>query len=98
MKELKDTMSMMTSDDYKERFKAEYYQLETRYLKLHRMYENWDNLDFKPTCPKAWYEKQLKAMLDYLNVLGARAVLEDVELDQDEELKDILIAHLQSDS
>lgn len=98
MKELKDTMSMMTSDDYKERFKAEYYQLETRYLKLHRMCENWDNLDFKPTCPKAWYEKQLKAMFDYLNVLGARAVLEDVELDQDEELKDILIAHLQSDS
>ena len=98
MKELKDTMSMMTSDDYKERFKAEYYQLETRYLKLHRMCENWDNLDFKPTCPKAWYEKQLKAMFDYLNVLGARAVLEDVELDQDEELKDILIAHLQSNS
>lgn len=98
MKELKDTMSMMTSDNYKERFKAEYYQLETRYLKLHRMCENWDNLDFKPTCPKAWYEKQLKAMFDYLNVLGARAVLEDVELDQDEELKDILIAHLQSDS
>lgn len=98
MKELKDTMSMMTSDDYKERFKAEYYQLETRYLKLHRMCENWDNLDFKPTCPKAWYEKQLKAMFDYLNVLVARAVLEHIELSQDEKMLDLTLVKLQSDS
>ena len=27
---LQDTMSMMVSDDYKERFKAEYYQLKIR--------------------------------------------------------------------
>lgn len=27
--ELKDTVEMMTSSDYKERFKAEYYQAET---------------------------------------------------------------------
>lgn len=29
--ELKDTIEMMTSDDYKERFKAEYYQTKIRY-------------------------------------------------------------------
>ena len=52
----------MTSDDYKERFLAEYYQLETRYLKLRKMYENWDKLPFTPTCSKSCYEKQLKAM------------------------------------
>lgn len=44
MKDLKETISLMTSEDYKERFLAEYYQLETRYLKLRKMYENWDNL------------------------------------------------------
>lgn len=32
--ELKDTIEMMTSSDYKERFKAEYYQLKLRYDKL----------------------------------------------------------------
>ena len=29
--ELKDTISMMTSSDYKERFRAEYFQLKIRY-------------------------------------------------------------------
>lgn len=39
MKDLKETVSLMTSEDYKERFMAEYYQLETRYLRLRKMYE-----------------------------------------------------------
>ena len=72
--------------------------METRYLKLHKMHENWDNLDFKPTCPKSWYEKQLKAMFDYLMVLVARAVLEHIELSQDEKMLDITLANLQSDT
>ena len=29
--EFKDTIAMMTSEDYKERFKAEYYQTKIRY-------------------------------------------------------------------
>ena len=32
--ELKDTIEMMTSNDYKERFKAEYHQTKIRYEKL----------------------------------------------------------------
>ena len=34
MKELKDTIEMMNSADYKERFKAEYAQTKIRYEKL----------------------------------------------------------------
>ena len=34
MKELRQTIDMMTSDDYKERFKAEYYQTKIRYERL----------------------------------------------------------------
>lgn len=34
MYELKDTVELMTSEDYKERFKAEYRQLFIRYQKL----------------------------------------------------------------
>lgn len=32
--ELKDTAKLMASEDYKERFKAEYWQLKIRYEKL----------------------------------------------------------------
>lgn len=35
--ELKDTIEMMQSADYKERFKAEYYQVVIRYQKLKAM-------------------------------------------------------------
>ena len=84
MKDLKETISLMTSDDYKERFLAEYYQLETRYLKLRKMYENWDNLPFTPTCPKSCYEKQLDAMFNYLVILVSRALQEEIKLDCDE--------------
>ena len=82
MKDLKDTVAFMTSADYKERFKAEFYQLETRYLKLKAMCDKWDKgeLDFEPTCPRSMYDKQLKAMYAYLDVLMDRAKLENIEL------------------
>lgn len=81
-KELKDTVAGMTSADYKERFKAEYYQLKIRFNKLREMCLIWDagNLNFVPTCPRVIYEIQLNAMVDYLAVLETRAALEKVEL------------------
>lgn len=80
--ELKDTVEMMNSADYKERFKAEYNQLAIRYKGLKSMLDKWDNgtLQFKPTCPRSTYNMQIKAMVDYLAVLEARAVMENVEL------------------
>lgn len=70
------------SDDYKERFKAEYYQLVTRYRGLKSMLTKWDErtLNFEPTCPRSTYNMQIKAMTDYIAVLEARAVMEDVDL------------------
>ena len=55
MKELQETATMMCSADYKERFHAEYYQLETRHEKLKAMVEKWDKgeLSFTPTCPRS---------------------------------------------
>lgn len=52
--ELKDTVEMMTSSDYKERFKAEYYQLKLRYDKLALMITKWDEgtLGFEPSCSR----------------------------------------------
>lgn len=81
--ELRDTVEMMNSEDYKERFKAEYQQNVIRYQKLAAMLEKWDNgeLNFKPTCPRSTYNMQIKAMTDYIAVLESRAAMEGVDLD-----------------
>ena len=78
--ELKDTVEMMLSDDYKERFKAEYWQLKIRHDKLQKMVDNWNNLDFTPTCSYSTYVCQLLAMEDYMALLRSRAEQEEVEL------------------
>ena len=80
--DLRQTMSMMDNADYKERFKAEYYQIAIRYEKLLAMCEKWDRgtLDFVPTCPRATYNFQLRAMKDYKGILEIRAKLEGIEL------------------
>lgn len=80
--ELRDTAEMMTSADYKERFKAEYCQNVIRYEKLKAMLDKWDRgvLGFNPTCPRSTYNMQIKAMTDYIAVLEARAVMEGIKL------------------
>ena len=39
---LSDTVEMMNSSDYKERFKGEYYQLKIRTCGLDNMLNKWD--------------------------------------------------------
>lgn len=80
--ELRDTALMMVSMNYKERFKAEYYQVKIRLEKLNTMVDKWDEgkLEFEPTCPREIYTDQISAMVKYLTVLEQRAKLENVEL------------------
>lgn len=79
---LEDTVELMSSKDYKERFIAEYKQLVIRYKALRSMIDLWDRdeLDFNPTCPRSTYNMQVKAMTDYIAVLEARAVMEGIVL------------------
>lgn len=79
---LKDTAKLMCSEDYKERFVAEYYQTFNRYLGLREMLRKWDSnrLTFEPICPRSTYDIQLQAMKQYLSVLEARAVMEHINL------------------
>ena len=79
---LSQTVDMMTSSDYKERFKAEYAQVVIRYKKLKNMLDKWDKneLTFTPTCPRSLYNMQVKAMADYIAILEARAVMEHIIL------------------
>ena len=82
MKELKETIELMTSTDYKERFKAEYEQAKIRFEKLKAMLDKWDNgtLEFTPTCNRDIYNFQIKAMGEYIACLETRAVIENIEL------------------
>lgn len=77
-----DTAIMMLSDDYEERFKAEYWQLKIRYERLYIMSVRWDRgyLDFESECPRSLYTLQLDAMKQYLTVLEARAKIEGINL------------------
>lgn len=81
--ELQETVEMMNSEDYKERFKAEYYQLSIRFNKLVEMVDKWylKELQFTPNCPRSTYTLQLKAMSEYMALLEARAVMEGIELE-----------------
>ena len=81
--QLSETTKMMCSEDYKERFKAEYLQLASRCEGLKEMLSKWDKgeLRFAPTCPRSIYNMQVDAMETYISILEARAVIEKIELE-----------------
>lgn len=80
--ELKDTIELMQSDDFRERFKAEYYQTKIRYDKLHKMIVTYEagKLPFTPKCTVETLKEQAKAMGQYLYMLEIRAVIEEIQL------------------
>lgn len=85
--ELKDTIELMTSADYKQRFRAEYEQTRIRYEKLGEMLRKYQlgKLEFKPVCPYGLLADQYEIMTRYLNVLEKRAKIEGIELNPEEE-------------
>ena len=80
--ELKDTVEMMQSEDYKERFKAEYHQTKIRYEKLHKLAVKHDagTLNFALTCDIRLLKEQKMHMGNYLRCLEIRAEIEGIEL------------------
>ena len=81
--ELRDTVLLMNSEDYKERFKAEYLQLKIRYNKLHRMVIKYEagTLNFEPNCSLEILKEQKSYMGNYLRMLEIRAEIENINLD-----------------
>lgn len=79
---LLETSELMNSKDFKERFKAEYYQTKYRYLKLHKLIVkiDADTSEFTPSCPIDLLKKQKAAMGEYLYCLEVRAEIENIEL------------------
>ena len=85
--ELRDTVKMMNSADYKERFIAEYMQVKIRYEKLHKMVVKYEakTLNFTPSCSIDLLKEQKKHMGNYLYCLEVRAEIECISLDEAEE-------------
>ena len=79
---LERLIELMKSEDYKDRFRAEFYQLEDRIDKLSNMLEIYKagTLDFTPSCSYELLNSQLKAMNEYLQYLTIRAEIEGIEL------------------
>ena len=80
--ELKDTVDLMSSRDYKERFVAEYCQAKIRYDKLDEMTVKYEagTLGFKPDCSLELLKQQKSHMGNYIRVLKIRAEIENVKL------------------
>ena len=84
--ELKETVEKMTSDDYKERFIAEYQQTKIRYEKLKHFCDVIEASQLakieepKHDCPLELLRKQQNLMGQYLHILELRAVIENIDL------------------
>ena len=84
--ELKETVELMNSEDYKERFVAEYHQVKIRYEKLKNFCNKIEVEEMlgkevtKHDCPLELLREQQKHMGFYLLILEKRALIEKVEL------------------
>lgn len=84
--ELKDTVELMNSVDYKDRFIAEYNQTKIRYEKLKNFCNKIEVEEMlgkevtKHDCPLELLREQQKYMGLYLSVLEKRALIENIEL------------------
>lgn len=87
MKELKETVELMNSSDYKDRFIAEYWQTKIRYEKL-KVFNNkieaaivGCTAEPEHDCPLHLLQEQQAAMGKYLHMLELRAVIEKINLE-----------------
>jgi len=80
--ELKDTVELMTSADWKDRFIAEYLQTKIRYEKLHKLIVRREvgMHDFNTPIPLFSWVDQAEYMGKYLYELEKQAVLHGIEL------------------
>ena len=74
-----DTVSLMLSEDYRDRLRGEYWQTKLRYNRLvdtiSKMYK--EELDFEPVVSM---HEQRDIMFEYLCLLQKRAELENIKL------------------
>ena len=81
---LSDTIELMQSENWKDRFKAEYLQTKIRYEKLHKLIivREIGKLDFDTPVPIESWKTQAQHMGLYLYELEKQAVLHNIQLPQ----------------
>ena len=85
--ELKETIDLMLSSNYKERFIAEYRQAKIRYEKLKNFCNKIEVETMlgkevtKHDCPLQLLREQQKYIGLYLSILEKRALIENIKLD-----------------
>ena len=83
---LKNTVELMNSKNYRDRFKAEYYQLKIRFERLKNFVNSIEAAELvgaeppKHDCPTHILKQQLRAMGEYLHLLEVRAMIERIKL------------------
>lgn len=88
--DLKRTIPLMTSPDYKKRFVGEYLQLKIRLARLQDLntriqvalaYKDQTNVAMPEVdCPTAMLRQQERIMSEYLHILEMRALVENINL------------------
>lgn len=84
MIKLQDTVKMMNSDDYKERFRAEYFQLQNRIDGLGAMLDKYrkGTLTFTPKCSIKLLDGQFNSMKMYATHLKEISKIEGISLEE----------------
>lgn len=87
MNNLKSTIDLMLSNDYRDRFVAEYQQTKIRYEKLHAILRKYyaGKLEFTLGSPVWLLEQQLDTMRAYLDILEARSKQERIDLEDNDD-------------
>ena len=82
MTELRETTELMESGSHRDRFKAEYYQLNIRIDRLAEMLNKYRAgvLEFEPICPYELLRDQIEVMIKYREILRERALIEHIDL------------------
>ena len=83
MRTLSETIELMTSENYDDRLKAEYYQLKLRMNGLSKMLVDYSlgKLKFTPKCSYDLLYGQFKVMDLYASYLEDRAEIEGIDLE-----------------
>jgi hypothetical protein len=81
MMTLTDTIKLMESNDHKERFAGEFFQLSIRITSLTTFIQKYKMgmLDFTPNCTVDMLEQQLISMMQLQRVLSDRANVEQID-------------------
>lgn len=90
IKTLEETVELMLSEDPDDKFKAEYFQLENRFITLNEMLAEWDvgRLDPIPKGDRYTYGQALGSMRTYLQTLALLAKARGIDISGDDEAEE----------